>query len=122
MSDPRIPSEQIHIFENVFISQIGTYMAVKTQLLVERCWKSRNVKCFVLCLQKLPMPQVTVCNLNKIRLSRIPEEILQDFPQIISGSKLDLTFLFYERSRPKYCQNLAYHFSSFRFIRRRTKI
>ncbi|KAJ7385393.1 hypothetical protein OS493_016475 [Desmophyllum pertusum] len=35
--------------------------------------------------RKLPFPQVTICNLNKIRQSRIPEKIKKDFPEIISG-------------------------------------
>ncbi|XP_068739704.1 amiloride-sensitive sodium channel subunit alpha-like [Montipora capricornis] len=33
--------------------------------------------------QNLPFPQVTVCNLNKIRRSKIPEDVLKDYPQIL---------------------------------------
>ncbi|CAH3156043.1 unnamed protein product [Porites lobata] len=43
--------------------------------------------------QKLPFPQVTVCNLNKIRLSRMPPKILEEFPQILSKRYFFSSFL-----------------------------
>nr|XP_058963582.1 amiloride-sensitive sodium channel subunit beta-like [Pocillopora verrucosa] len=34
--------------------------------------------------QKLEFPQVTICNLNKIRKSKLPQQIIDEFPEILN--------------------------------------
>jgi len=39
-------------------------------------------------LQKLSFPQVTICNINMIRKSKFPNEILQEYPELLDECKL----------------------------------
>lgn len=38
-------------------------------------------------LQKIAFPQITICNLNIIRRSKIPSSIVTQFPEILGGRK-----------------------------------